>query len=645
FQFTLPPSYYYHIIFISSLFILLAPPSPKADVEVRLVGGPADEGGRVSAGRVEVRYLGIWGTVCDDDFSLEEGHVICRMLDWEGAAFVYKNNSFGPGEGQVWLDDVRCLGYESSVADCQHLPWGQNNCDHTEDVGLLCSNTPATASVGSGLVDPSDNSVPDLPSLPLTCGRREVEDTPTAPMERPKVVSGHTPPPGAHPWMVAIKVRTKTGPSQWCGGAILGEDHILTAAHCVYKYPASTYILKVGDYNSHEEEEGEQQFGVSSMTLHPQFDKGPYLNNDIAILTVKRKDGKGIRFGRYVQPLCLVPPGWKYPSYLNCTVAGWGSLGPELVQSVKHKNRRGQPSLGCLLLAAATARKGENHLMIHLCFKEHRKQVFVSSSPHPLTLVLLVVVNVAHYIKMDGVFASSTVTVYKLQQFRPPIMSPLKSGVKFPTSISAFVLNQTTVNILSSFSLHLGPHTSVALLPHTTAGKGAIHSLLQSYSQAKTGLLNVPCTGGCNDVEMLNTCHTTGEGAIYSLIQSHSQAKEQAIATWDREQRPFSWNLLRLEFIQQVLRYKSAKTIFNNVKSGITNRLADTNKKQTTKEEPNRFELRLLFKISRKFRRVHKLSRPYSVNVSLRGKNGIRAMDAECSDRVEYEEERGIGRE
>ncbi|ROT68950.1 hypothetical protein C7M84_012901 [Penaeus vannamei] len=57
-----------------------------------------------------------------------------------------------------------------------------------------------------------------------------------------------------------------------------------------------------------EEEEDEQQFHVSSMTLHPQF-------------------------GKYVQPLCLVPPGWNYPSYLNCTVAGWGSLGPELGHS------------------------------------------------------------------------------------------------------------------------------------------------------------------------------------------------------------------------------------------------------------------------------------------------------------------------
>lgn len=69
------------------------------------------------------------------------------MLGWAGVSYVYKNNTYGPGTGQVWLDDLRCLGYESSVADCQHLPWGQNNCDHSEDVGLRCSDTPATLGV------------------------------------------------------------------------------------------------------------------------------------------------------------------------------------------------------------------------------------------------------------------------------------------------------------------------------------------------------------------------------------------------------------------------------------------------------------------------------------------------------------------
>ncbi|XP_064108356.1 uncharacterized protein LOC135216798 [Macrobrachium nipponense] len=304
----------------------------QAPLEARLVNG-ARTGEGVPLGRVELRYLGVWGTICDDDFGLEEGHVVCRMMGWEGASRVHKNNTFGPGSGRVWIDDLRCIGYETSVSDCQHLPWGQNNCDHTEDVGVECSNTPVDRSREETVVSPTAGTTEEV-SLPVTCGQRLIEDNPNAPtLEKPKVVSGHTPPQGAHPWMVNINLLTRTGPTQWCGGAILTEDSILTAAHCLHKYPSSTYIVRVGDFNTEEEEEEEQEFRVASMAIHHLFDKGPYLNNDIAILKIKRKNGEGVRFGRYVQPLCLVPPRWNYPPYRNCTVAGWGSLGIALGRS------------------------------------------------------------------------------------------------------------------------------------------------------------------------------------------------------------------------------------------------------------------------------------------------------------------------
>eukprot|EP00105_Crassostrea_gigas_P012606 XP_011428655.1 PREDICTED: uncharacterized protein LOC105329171 [Crassostrea gigas] len=41
---------------------------------IRLTGGDAN------SGRVEIRFLGDWGTVCDDDFGIEEARVVCRML-------------------------------------------------------------------------------------------------------------------------------------------------------------------------------------------------------------------------------------------------------------------------------------------------------------------------------------------------------------------------------------------------------------------------------------------------------------------------------------------------------------------------------------------------------------------------------------
>lgn len=41
---------------------------------IRLIGGDGN------SGRVEVRFLGNWGTVCDDYFEVEDAKVVCRML-------------------------------------------------------------------------------------------------------------------------------------------------------------------------------------------------------------------------------------------------------------------------------------------------------------------------------------------------------------------------------------------------------------------------------------------------------------------------------------------------------------------------------------------------------------------------------------
>ncbi|KAK3599830.1 hypothetical protein CHS0354_022398, partial [Potamilus streckersoni] len=47
------------------------------NVQVRLVGG-----GGPWAGRVEVHYAGVWGTVCVDSFNAKEAGIIYRMLGY-----------------------------------------------------------------------------------------------------------------------------------------------------------------------------------------------------------------------------------------------------------------------------------------------------------------------------------------------------------------------------------------------------------------------------------------------------------------------------------------------------------------------------------------------------------------------------------
>ncbi|XP_030284078.1 macrophage receptor MARCO-like isoform X1 [Sparus aurata] len=86
-------------------------------------------------GRVEVRHNGVWGTVCDDSFDTNDGTVICRMLGYTRASTVFQAEA---GSGQIWLDDLRCTGTESSIFDCSHNGAGTHNCGHGEDVGVQC---------------------------------------------------------------------------------------------------------------------------------------------------------------------------------------------------------------------------------------------------------------------------------------------------------------------------------------------------------------------------------------------------------------------------------------------------------------------------------------------------------------------------
>uniref|UniRef100_A0A8D2GBI3 SRCR domain-containing protein n=1 Tax=Theropithecus gelada TaxID=9565 RepID=A0A8D2GBI3_THEGE len=93
-------------------------------------------------GRVEVYHANTWGTVCDDSWSIEDAHVVCRQLGCGLAVSALPGASFSPGSGSILLDDVNCTGRESSLGQCPHSGWFTHNCGHREDAGVICSALP-----------------------------------------------------------------------------------------------------------------------------------------------------------------------------------------------------------------------------------------------------------------------------------------------------------------------------------------------------------------------------------------------------------------------------------------------------------------------------------------------------------------------
>ena len=83
-----------------------------------------------------------WGGICDDNWDIHDGKVVCKMLGYPTAETVFHRARFGeaPSGDRFILDNLNCTGNESSVFDCPHNGEWNENCRAHEIAGVRCGN-------------------------------------------------------------------------------------------------------------------------------------------------------------------------------------------------------------------------------------------------------------------------------------------------------------------------------------------------------------------------------------------------------------------------------------------------------------------------------------------------------------------------
>ncbi|CAL4121453.1 unnamed protein product, partial [Meganyctiphanes norvegica] len=146
------------------------------------------------------------------------------------------------------------------------------------------------------------------------------------------IVGGRNADPFEWPWMVALLERKDQ--EQFCGGVLLTERHVLTAAHCFNGRRSRDVDVVLGEYNLFRDQGYEEYFSISNLERHPDFaDRDSHYRNDLAILTLE----KSAKFNSAIRPVCLPSSDAQDFTGLNATALGWGDTdGDEFIESWAH---------------------------------------------------------------------------------------------------------------------------------------------------------------------------------------------------------------------------------------------------------------------------------------------------------------------
>ncbi|GLH00885.1 Serine protease lint [Gryllus bimaculatus] len=138
-----------------------------------------------------------------------------------------------------------------------------------------------------------------------------------------RIVGGKGATFGAWPWQVLVRESTWLGlfTKNKCGGVLLSNRYVVTAAHCQPGFLANL-VAVMGEFDLSGELESKRSItrNVRRVVVHRGYDAATFAN-DLALLELETP----VQFDEHVVPICLPRDNEDFTGRV-ATVTGWGRL-------------------------------------------------------------------------------------------------------------------------------------------------------------------------------------------------------------------------------------------------------------------------------------------------------------------------------